>query len=530
MYIPFKLFTVYINGSAEIKIGFYGSILSWNFTNKLSFELDEVTNRATFSNARMEFCMEVNWKGNVPGSLHSKIIVDEDSKRILGFTVPPPPSSKPLVIKSVSSSDSLQASHSRGPRIHDARPPPPPPPPVGTARRQQSRPLPGIIKQPVMRYLGIAQDRDNELLGQERIHVIEDVGVGTYRSLLVGEDVDGATYVLPSYVDVPLDPRVRVAIQAKIDQRDRGTNEPAFGVSPFLGTVVSKAEARRVVPCSGDIHPDSWVSSTVMDVYQQLLSNVPHARVSNIHHHPDYISVELYSALQIGELHNKAIEIAGRDALLHVMSTCYLSTMLINLYNDHWFLLVFNLHLKSIHCINTLDTSAGMVKMLLRLLHVYLWAHDVMDADFHFNPSEWSFCVIREDRIPSQRGNGTECGPMSLRCLEYLVAGQPLTFTLDTMWDYRFKILVAIRLREIPWLTRPGVAMDAVETVRAINEYVPRVDQARRGGGRVGVVETEEEKRLRTEAKETRKKLKQLLDKGEVDLTQVWENVVYDFT
>lgn len=95
------------------------------------------------------------------------------------------------------------------------------------------------------------------------------------------------------------------------------------------------------MPVSGDEHPDIWVNSTIMDVYQQLLSSAPHAREHNLHHHPDYISLELYSAWQIGELHNKAIEIAGRDNLLHIMSTCYLSTMLINLYNDHWFWLVF---------------------------------------------------------------------------------------------------------------------------------------------------------------------------------------------
>jgi hypothetical protein len=46
----------------------------------------------------------------------------------------------------------------------------------------------------------------------------------------------------------------------------------------------------------------------------------------------------------------------------------------------------------------------------------------------------------------------------------------------------------------------------------------------------VPVVETEEEKRLRKEARETRKKLKRLFDEGEVDLTQVWEDVVYDLT
>jgi hypothetical protein len=378
----------------------------------------------------------------------------------------------------------------------------------------------------------IRGDEDNDLLGLERILQIEDAAVGPYLSLLV-DSGDGASYVLDNYVDLPLDPHVRDTIQAKIDARDKGASEPAFGVSPILGTVVFKADARRVVPISGNEHPDIWVNSTIMDVYQQLFSIVPHNVEHNLHHHPDYTSLELYSAWQIGELQNKAIEIAGRENLRHIMSTCYLSTMLINLYNDHWFCLVFYPHLKVIHCINTLDTSAGMVKMLLRLLHVYLWAHAVIDPDFYFNyPSEWSFFIIRKDRIPSQRGNGTECGPMSLRCIEYLIAGKPLTFTLDTMRDYRYKILVAIKLGTIPWLTTPGEAVNAVETATAIcREYVHPDNRALRGSRGVPVVEkTEEEKRLRKEARETRKKLKQLFDEGKVDLTQVWEDVLYDLT
>ena len=45
--------------------------------------------------------------------------------------------------------------------------------------------------------------------------------------------------------------------------------------------------------------------------------------------------------------------------------------------------------------------------MLLRLIHVYLWAHDIVDPYFDFTQIEWSFSVIRADRIPDQRGNAT---------------------------------------------------------------------------------------------------------------------------
>ena len=41
---------------------------------------------------------------------------------------------------------------------------------------------------------------------------------------------------------------------------------------------------------------------------------------------------------------------------------------------------------------------------------------------------------------------------MTLRSLEYLIAGQPLTFFTmeDTMREYRYKILVAFKLGTIP--------------------------------------------------------------------------------
>lgn len=352
------------------------------------------------------------------------------------------------------------------------------------------------------------------------------MGEGPYTSLLV-DNAEGASYVLRAYVDFPLDQRVRDEIQAKVDSRDRGANEPPFAVSPFGGTIVRKSDARVVVPYSGCEHPDYWFNSTVMDFYQQLLSDVPHTRECNLHLHPDHISVELYSAWQIGELHNKAMEIANRPNLLHIMSTCYLSIMLINLYSDHWYTLVFYPHLKVVHCLNWLDTSEGTQRMLLRLIHVYLWAHDVIDPNFDFTPSQWSFFVIREDRIPSQRGNGTECGPMTLRSLEYLIAGQPLTFSMDTMLDYRYKILVAFVLGTIPWLTAPGVAMDAVQTARAIREYAPTVNQALLGEGVAAVGETEEEKLARREAKKARQDLKNTFQKGQVDLAHFWDDIVY---
>lgn len=104
--------------------------------------------------------------------------------------------------------------------------------------------LPPTIKKPDKKDHKIRKDEDNDLLGPERILHIKDAAVGPYLSLLV-DGGDGASYVLENYVDLPLDPGVRDMIQTKIDARNRGASEPAFGVSPILGTVVTKADARR---------------------------------------------------------------------------------------------------------------------------------------------------------------------------------------------------------------------------------------------------------------------------------------------
>ena len=90
------------------------------------------------------------------------------------------------------------------------------------------------------------------------------------------------------------------------------------------------------------------------------------------------------------------------------MSTKRMTIMLVNLYSDHWYVLVIYPYLKRIDCLNWFSTSAATVKLLSRLLHVYLWAHDFWDDNFSFVASEWVFCVIREGRVPSRSAERQE--------------------------------------------------------------------------------------------------------------------------
>ena len=115
---------VSVNGSAEVQIGYRGCFFRWNFFNKLTLEVDSFTNIATFQNYRMGFVMTVVWKGDDPSSLMHKLIVDEASKRILGASVPPPPSNKVLKLKSISDASQYKGGKShQGIKNKDSRMP-----------------------------------------------------------------------------------------------------------------------------------------------------------------------------------------------------------------------------------------------------------------------------------------------------------------------------------------------------------------------------------------------------------------------
>jgi hypothetical protein len=155
-----------------------------------------------------------------------------------------------------------------------------------------------------------------------------------------------------------------------------------------------------------------------------------------------------------------------------MMTTFFLSVMVVNLYSDHWYLLLIYPQMRKIDCINSLATSEGSVNMLCHLLHGYFYAHTFSDYEFEWVPAEWSFCVINTQRVP-QQDNGYDCGVFALRNLEYIVAGRQLAYDQATITAYRFKILYALRLQQIPWLSDLGNNLTETDMVNNLIDNNP---------------------------------------------------------
>jgi hypothetical protein len=241
----------------------------------------------------------------------------------------------------------------------------------------------------------------------------------------------------------------------------------------------------------------------------QLFRAVPQTKEANIHIHSEFTSVNLYKAGLSGleSLRSRAIRISVETKNYRVMSNYFMSIMLVNLYSDHWFVLAIYPRDKRIDCLNWFPTSDATVKLLCRLLHVYLWAHSLSDNNFLFTAGEWSFCVIAHGRITTQL-NGFDCGAIAIRTIEYLIAGGNLVFTQATMPNYRRKILLALRLGRIPWLETPHHQLSVEDTKKALAQPVARVAPQ---------AEDAETTKNRREAREARRELTSLFEQRGAD-------------
>jgi hypothetical protein len=89
------------------------------------------------------------------------------------------------------------------------------------------------------------------------------------------------------------------------------------------------------------------------------------------------------------------------------------------------------------------------------------------------------------------------------------------------MVDYRYKILIALRLRKMPWLETPRIAMNDRETSNAI-----MVRQVAPGRTEIGSIANQERVRIREEAREVRKQLGDLFNsvnqQDGIDLEKDW--------
>ena len=491
---------VSINGSLEIMILTKTNIvlLPWTCVNNFTLVRHTITGTATLNSIPNNFHMVVYWDEINTDLMMCDFIVDHYSGTVLGVATTLL-SKNDVVVKS------------RELKVN-----------VGVRSTHQYY----VTKNMKPHYVDIMafevpdQVPDQvEVLDLNRIEIVRDTGCGPYRSLLVVgsvEEIEGDNnFVLNGYVDVPMDMLITAEIRRLINARRTQCNVYAWTHS---GTIIHFRDAEKVVPIQ--MTDDKWLNDNIMYGYLELLRRVDQTTQSNIHLHSEFTSVNLYMAYSLGgvtQLGEEALKLATQMINLHAMSRCYLSTMLINLYNDHWYVLViYPQNLKRIDCLNWLQTDVGDVRMICRLLHSYLWAHAMVDTDFEFDAKDWSFCVIKPSRVPQQT-NGYDCGVFTLRCLEYLIAGAPMTFTEDTMMDYRHKILAALRLKTIPWLL-PTEAIDIDSIITTIRAPVPRSNNDPRDND-ASLIRDEEYK----QAKEVRTELTNIINQHGAVLN--WDNM-----
>ena len=106
---------------------------------------------------------------------------------------------------------------------------------------------------------------------------------------------------------------------------------------------------------------------------------------------------------------------------------------------------------------------------------MYLAAHALVDENFTFVGSDWKSCIINRNKIAKQT-NGYDCGPLSLCCLDYLVAGQSFTFSEKMMVDYRYKILLALKLQYIPWMQE--IIINSIPNICNLLKEIPPKDRS----------------------------------------------------
>ena len=524
---------VRVRGSSEIEIGKKGCNCPWTLLNYFSVSVDPFTSTATFRcEIRHNFIMVVDWEGDIVDSLMNLFIVDDYSGHIKCCVWVGSLLSKPLPLKSMShvavaKSFSRQdhpdviiheRPHSKSTKV---RPPVSPavsahlqPAPDSIEQKQKRQQLlHGHLRQGAQRAGSKARDgveilEDHQLHINDKIRVVEDDEASPfYRSRLVpGEVVDGPeNIVLQGYEDQYLSETVEQAIRQALEKRCSPNS--AFAWDQF--EMIRMSDAFRVVSGRHQLNPDLWFNDNIMSGCLNLFATVPQTTTSGIHFHDTFTSVNLYIAGRSGtqSLRDKALAIAVQTRNFRVMSTKRMSIMLVNLYSDHWYVLVIYTYLKRIDCLNWFSTSAATVKLLSRLLHVYLWAHDFFDNNFSFVASEWVFCVIREGRVPSQL-NGRDCGPFSIRAIEYLIVGVPLSFTQATMDRYRFKILLALRLQNFPWLVSPQQPLVEADVLQRLSSVVAAPDRT----AAARVEQDPELVVLRNEAREARRLLTETMN------------------
>jgi hypothetical protein len=477
---------IQVSGASEMRVGINDDErLPWTLDQNLKCVIDTITKVATLTCKRQNFSMDFYWDGTDPKlSLMKKMLIETESNTICGFkynTVEESFNSPPL--KSVFIK---HTKHNTNIKRHIAQPvivrrtvlPDPRTNAFKTftnARKESStsnESIPAATTTTIR--AGPVPTYDNTLNTVPKIQISPDTGDGIYISRLVFNNERNEVnegFVLDGYVDEALPQSVQTRLQDIINQK-RGHEAFAYTVDTAVN--INMRYARAVIAEQHQPERSLWLSDEVMNSYIQLLMKVPHTQASNIHFHSQWTSVLLYRAFLLGneELLEAARRVAQFSTNRYMMTNSFLSVMVVNLYSDHWYILLIYPQMKKIDCINSLATSQRSVNMLCHLLHGYFYAHTFSDSEFVWVPAEWKFCVIKPQRVPQQE-NGYDCGVFALRCLEYIVAGQQLAYHQNTIRSYRFKILYALRLQKIPWLSDHRNPLTEREMLNKLRENNP---------------------------------------------------------
>jgi hypothetical protein len=341
----------------------------------------------------------------------------------------------------------------------------------------------------------------------------------------------GDKYKLAGFRDITCDNSITQYIQRLINN---GGNDDIFCVS-VGGIEITNQDAQRVVSRNNSAAPpDIWLNDNNVQCYIGIQQTLPFTIASAFHLHPVHTSFFLFNAWRMGELEMEACRVASQTKQKNIMTTMNLSCMVINLYNTHWFTAVIYPKMKRIDLINSMATSEGTRNVLCRLFHVYLWAHSTIDLEFgaKFNISEWSICAIRTNRTPQQL-NGNDCGAYTLKAIDYLIAGKPLSWSQNSMKVFRTQILVALRLRVILSLSNPGQDL-VLSAIQPRLEYIERELQQLQQGEQQNENKDNEEDNvkmvedfLQIERKRELQK-KMLKDEGFCELDKEISEVVYN--
>jgi DNA-directed RNA polymerase subunit L len=111
-----------------------------------------------------------------------------------------------------------------------------------------------------------------------------------------------------------------------------------------------------------------------------------------------------------------------------------------NINGNHWVFAVVNFLEKQIEYY---DSLSGPPERQCKALKAYLQGESLSKRDSDFDFTGWKYCVV-PNHVPQQGDNSVDCGVFTLKGIECVSKGQPLTYTQAGMPRHRRRIAAII--------------------------------------------------------------------------------------